>query len=224
MKRLWRKSFRGKVYTAYPCVRKMYRVEKPWALYRAEEISLRQKSGYIGVGYHRQWARASLLGRFVRADSTVDPHQDLVGQAGLVIRSDPASSNVREIQVSRFSRLVGNPKYRKKFLKICRGVFMDLGLSLVGPLPMRALEIMWQYFGEEHFASHGRVCWCRLCRSVGPARLSFLVAISDSLCDFFVSWKYVLSATFGLLAPAPLKMAKFVANKLWKWLKILLQD
>jgi len=241
--RLRRKEQRGAVGIAYPVVRKMFRVEKPWEFY-SKEISFRQKSGHVGAGHARHWARESLSQRFVQGDTLVDPNQDLVGQARQLIRSDPASGNTGEIQgdvrvrrpgldsglaasgprLSRFSRLVGNPKYRKKFLKVCRGILQDLGLSLVGPLPMRALEIMWAYFGEEHFSAHGRACWCQLCRSIGPARISFLQAIGDSLYNFFVSWGFALNATFSLIAPAPLKMAKFVANKLWKWYKRLYRE
>jgi len=219
MKRLGRKSFRGEVNMAYPRVRNMFRVETPWEITNKRN---RTKSASTGVGVFRQWARDALSRSFVHVETMVDPQQDPVGQAGLSMQSDLPASNGREIHMSRFSRLVGNPRYRKKFLRICRGILADLGLSLVGPLPMRALEIMWEFFGEEHFSAHGRACWCRLCRSVGPARLSFLQAISGSLYDFFVSWKYALSAIFGLIAPAPLRMAKFVANKLWKWLKIVL--
>jgi len=98
---------------------------------------------------------------------------------------------------------------------------VDLGLSLVGPLPTRVLEIMWEYFGEEHFSAHGRACWCRLCRSVGPARFSFVQSIGDMLANYFVSYKWLVCAIFRLIAPAPLRTAKFVANKLWKWVKIL---
>lgn len=226
MKRLRRKSFRGKVSIAYPSVRKMFRVEKPWSGYLDSEISLRQKNGYSGAGYHRHWARESLSRRFVQGETLVDPNQDLAGQAGLAIRSDPVISNGQEIIRPKFrtklDELVGNPKFKKKFIKICRGILGDLGLTLVGPLPMRALEIMWQYFGEEHFSAHGRACWCRLCRSIGPARVSFLQSLGDSLYDFFIGWKFAVNAIFGLIAPAPLKMARFVANKLWKWLKIVL--
>lgn len=158
----------------------------------------------------------------------VDPNQDPSGQVGLVMRSDPPAGDSSEIQVkhvwrSRFDNLVRNPRVKKKFLGICRGILSDLGISLVGPLPFRALEIMWQYFGEEHFSAHGRACWCQLCRSIGPYRVSFLQAIGDSLYNFFVSWKFALNAIFGLIAPAPLKMAKFVTNKLWKWLKVMLE-
>lgn len=222
MKRLWRKSFRGEGLktSTYPRVRKMFRVERPWSCY-SDETSLRQKSGHVGAGHARHWARTSLSRRFVQVGYLVDPNQDPAGQAGLVIPGDGIVRKDKEIKVSQMTRLVGNPKYRKRFVKICRGILQDLGLSLVGPLPMRALEIMWQYFGEEHFSAHGSACWCQLCRSIGPYRVSFLQAIGDSLYNFFVSWKYAANVVFSLIAPAPLKMAKFVTNQLWKWFKRL---
>jgi hypothetical protein len=159
----------------------------------------------------------------------VDLNEDLSGQVGLLIRGDPTpvmdvkSGAVKRMVRSKFDELVGNPKVKKKFLRICRGILGDLGIALVGPLPFRALEIMWEYFGEEHFSVHGSACWCRMCRSSGPARISFLQAIGGSLYDYFVGSKFVLSAIFGLIAPAPLRMAKFVANKLWKWLRIIFE-
>jgi len=226
MKRLRTKSFRGKVGIAYPRVRKMFRVETPWL--SGNQITLiGRKSQWCGAGILRHWAREGLSRHFVRSSTPVDPNKVPSGQDGLVIRSDPSSSNGTEIPRSilrtRMDRLVRNPKVKKKFVKLCRAILMDLGISLVGPLPIRALEIMWQYFGEEHFSAHGRMCWCRLCRSVGPSRLSFLQAVGDSLVNFFVSWKFPLNAIFRLIAPAPLKMARFVANKLWRWLKIVLE-
>jgi len=220
LKRFRRKASRGKGRTShYPVVRKMYRVEAPWEVY-SRISSFRQKIGRGGAGHARHWARESLSRRFVRGDTAVDPQKDLAGQAGLVIRSDPTAVRAEKFK-SRFSVLVGNPNHRKKFLKICRGILGDLGLSLVGPLPMRALEIMWQYFGEAHFSVHGTACWCRLCRSVGPSRMLFVQAIGDALYEFFVTWKFAVNTIFGLIAPSPLRMAKFVSNKLWKWVKIL---
>lgn len=241
--RFRRKEQRGAVGIAYPVVRKMFRVEKPWEFY-SNQLSFRQKSGHVGAGHARHWARESLSQRFVQGETLVDPSQVPAGQAGQPTQSDLHDSNGIEIQgcvrvrrpgldpglaaraprLSRFSRLVGNPKIRKKFLKVCRGIIQDLGLSLVGPLPMRALEIMWVYFGEEHFSVHGSACWCRLCRSIGPARVSFLQAIGDSLYSFFVSWKFAANVIFSLIAPAPLRMAKGVSNQLWKWFKRLYCD
>jgi len=52
----------------------------------------------------------------------------------------------------------------------------------------------------------------------------FLQGLGESLYDYFVSLESIAAVIFSLIAPAPLKMAKFVAGKLWKWLKILLGD
>jgi hypothetical protein len=171
----------------------------------------------------RRKARNSMSRRFVLCKQEVDLQQDSLGQIEPLTHCEVPDRKV-ERNLSAFQRLVGNPRVRKKFVKICRGVLSDLGVALVGPVPFRLLEIMWEYFGEEHFSAHGRACWCQLCRSVGPARFSFLQSIGDSLYSYFVSWKFAVNATFGLIAPAPLRMAKFVANKLWKWLKIVLSD
>jgi len=205
---------------AYPSVRNMFRVETPWEI---NNNRLRRKVVGTGAGAYRQWARDSLSRRFVPSKQRVDPHQDPAGQAGLSMRSDPPLINQREIQ-SFVVRWYGNARFRKKFVRICRGILSDLGISLVGPLPWRALEIMWEHFGEEHFSAHSRACWCRLCRSVGPARFSFLQGLGESLYDYFVSFESIAAVIFSLIAPAPLRMAKFVTGKLWKWLKILLGD
>jgi hypothetical protein len=227
---LGKKKARGDVYMAYPRVRNMFRVETPWLI----NNKLRsRKTGFVALGKARQWARESLSRRFIQGDTLVDPHQDPAGQAGLLIRGDTAGGNACDILGAerrkrtwfrlRYQALVGDAKVRKKFVRIMRGILSDLGVALVGPVPFRILEIMWEYFGEEHFSAHSRACWCRLCRSVGPSRLSFLQAIGDSLYNYFVSWKFAVNATFGLIAPAPLRMAKFVANKFWKWLKVVLE-
>lgn len=219
MKRLSKKSFRGEVNMAYPSVRNMYRVETPYQINNKRQC---RKSASTAAGAYRHWARISLSRRYVPSKQRVDPDSDSV--AGLSFPCGrPHVSNDVKIQ-SRFARLVGDAKHRKLFLKICRGILSDLGISLVGPLPFRCLEIMWEYFGEEHFSGHGRACWCRLCRSVGPARFTFVQAIGDSVLQFFVNWKTIPSVIFGIIAPAPLRTAKFVANKLWKWLKILFDE
>jgi len=220
MKRLCRKSFRGEVNMAYPRLRNMFRVETPWEINNNRQ---RRKVVGTGAGAYRQWARDSLSRRFVSSKQRVDPQEDPPGQGGLSMRCEPPPSNGRTFQ-SEFSRLVGDARVRKKFVRICRGALADLGIAVVGPIPYRALEIMWEYFGEEHFSVHGRACWCRLCRSVGPARFSFVQGIGEALYDYVVSLKTIALAAFGLIAPAPLRMAKFVAGKLWKWLKILLED
>lgn len=217
MKRLRKKSFRDRRNIRYPVVRKMFRVEKPWEINNKDNS---RKAGCYDAKTLNRWARESLSLRFVLPKQEVDPHQDPSGQAGPSVRREPPTGNSGD--VSRFALLVRDARVRKKFVRVCRGVLADLGIALVGPLPYRALEIMWMHFGEEHFSAHGRLCWCRLCRTDGIAQRSFLQSIGEALYDYFVSWKYVALATFGLIAPAPLKMAKFVATKLWKWLKILL--
>lgn len=210
--------------TASPVIRNMFRSVNslaPWGT----TTDLVEKPRFTGVGKLRHWAREGLSRTFVLTSSEVDPSQNSAGQAESATPSDGLVSNSGEIKDRSDGRsllaMVGTPGVRKKFLKVSRTLLQDLGLSLVGPLPLRALEIMWQYFGEEHFSAHGRACWCRLCRSVGPARFSFLQGIGDMLFDYFVSFKSVACAIFSLIAPAPLRMAKFVANKLWKWFNVI---
>jgi len=188
---------------------------------RKSRKSRKEKSKRGRLSRLRRRARRSLARRFVPQLSEVHPAQDLVARPGL---SYPQGSRPKGRVTSRFDLLVGDHRVKKRFLKICRGVLEDLGIMLVGPLPFRALVIMWEYFGEEHFSAHGSACWCRMCRSVGPSRLGFLQSLSEMLYNYFVNWKSAASAAFGLIAPAPLKMAKFVANKLWRWLKILFGD
>lgn len=219
MERLCRKSSLGKSRRLdYPVVRKMFRVERPWFVPGQAKLALGEKPSLLGAGAIRHWARESLSQRFVQAGNLVDPRQDSV--AGL---SFPCGVNRSLVtgNTSSLTLLVRDPRVRKKFVKICRGVLGDLGISLVGPLPYRALEIMWEHFGEEHFSLHSRACWCSLCRSVGPARFSFLTSLGVSLYNFFVSWKSIEGAIFRVIVPAPLRTARFVANKLWKWLKII---
>jgi len=180
----------------------------------------------VGLSTLRRWARESLSRRFRQGENPVVPSQDAVAGLRYPCRRLPPEQSVEKSSRARvktkFDLLVGDPKVKKKFLKITRGVFSELGITLVGPVPFRALEIMWVHFGEEHFAPHGRTCWCRLCRSVGPARFNFLAQLGDMVVDYLV--KMPLYAIKSWVLPLPLRAAEFVANKLWKWLKILFQD
>jgi len=180
----------------------------------------------VGLSTLRRWARESLSRRFRQGENPVVPPQDtLAGMCYPCGRPPPEQSVEKSMRAqvkTKFDLLVGNPKVKKKFLKITRGVFSELGISLVGPVPFRALEIMWVHFGEEHFAPHGRTCWCRLCRSVGPTRFTFLAQLGDMVATYLV--KMPLYAIKSWVLPLPLKSAWFCATKLWKWLKIIFRD
>lgn len=168
----------------------------------------------------RRWARISLSRRFVRSNQPVDPGSVLV--AGLSMPRGESHQGVilaKSKASTRFDRLVGNAKTKKKFLRICRALVEDLGMSVVGPLPFKILESMWYYFGEEHFAPHGRRCWCALCRSRGLAHSSFLERVGDVVYQYLV--KMPLHVARSIVYPVPLKTARFVANKLWKWFNVL---
>lgn len=149
----------------------------------------------------------------------VDPSQDPSGRVGLVIPARGGEVTHREIRTS-FDRLTGNPTVKKKFLKIVRKILGDLGMSVVGPLPFRILEIMWQYFGEEHFSAHGRACWCRLCRSIGPARFSFLQSLCDGVVHYL--WQVPLHVAKALFVPAPLRTAHFVFKEVLRWFEAVM--
>lgn len=164
----------------------------------------------------RRWARRSLARRFCPRSHEVDPQKDTAG--GLCAPRVVKPKAVRPLN-SKVAAWARDPRVRKKFVKIVRKLFFDLGLNVVGPVPVMILEKMWSHFGEEHFSPHGAACWCVLCRSIGPARMSFLQDIWDSLVVYLR--KMPLKVLMSMIVPVPLKTAHFVANKVWQWYKVL---
>lgn len=166
----------------------------------------------------RKWAKRALAQRFVSVGYG-DAHTKSQS-AGLSATVAVTPPPVKERKLSRLSRLVGDAKRSKLFIRALRRVLADSGCALVGPLPFKILERLWLLFGERLVAPHGVACWCTLCRSSIGAHMSTRVAIQDVLVSYLRQMP--VRALFGMIAPAPLKTAKFVANKLWQWLKVLL--
>lgn len=186
---------------------------------RSKPRSARKKKRRRRLSRLRRWARRSLARRFCPASQQVDPQK--VTACGLCVLR-PVTGQAVRLETLKVVAPWRDPKVRKKFFKICHRLLRDLGLSLVGPIPVMILQKMWDHFGEEHFNTHGRGCWCRLCRSTGTAQLSFLSDVWDSVVTYLV--KMPLYALKHTLVPAPLRAAHFVANKVWQWYKVLFRD
>lgn len=164
----------------------------------------------------RRWARRSLARRFCPRSHEVDPRKDAAGGLRALRAVKPKAVRPLNSKVAAWAR---DPRLRKRFVKVVRKLLSDLGMRFVGPVPVMILEKMWSHFGEEHFSPHGAACWCVLCRSKGPARMSFLQDVWDSVVTYLV--KMPLRVLMSMIVPVPLKTAHFVANKVWQWFKVL---
>lgn len=219
MKRLGRKSFRREPGWLRLCE----------TCHRAERLdknySFKHKACCRGLGDRRRGARESLARRFVLSNQQVRDPQDPVCAAGPPaevilhpVRDGVVRAALRPLSVPflrELSLMTGSVGRSRRFLKICRGLFSDIGIGLAGPLPIALVQLLWVHFGEEHFSPHGRRCWCRMCRSVGPARLSFLEGMWDVVSTFLV--KMPLHALYALIVPVPLKSAIFILKKVRQW-------
>jgi len=220
MKRLGRKSFPREPGWLRRCE----------ICHRAERLdknySFRHKACCRGLGDKRRGARESLARRFVRFNQPVLDPQDLLCGNGRARDENPpraimdsvVGQHLRVVSVPflrELSSMTGSVGRSRRFLRICRGVFADIGIGLVGPLPLSLVAMLWAYFGEEHFSPHGRACWCRLCRSVGPARFTFLEGMWDVVSSYLL--KMPLHALYALIVPVPLKTAIFILKKVRQW-------
>jgi len=193
----------------------------------------KHKAYCYGLGSNRRWAREALARRFIQQNQLVQPTQDLI--CG-IRHFHPETGESKVLKVIRnvslgglrplalpflreLSLLTGTMSAARKFLRICRGLFGELGMQLVGPLPRSIVFLFWESFGEEHFAPHGRACWCRLCRSDGPARFTFLEALWDVVSSYLL--KMPLHALYRLIVPVPLKTAIFILKKVRNWWRLL---
>lgn len=165
----------------------------------------------------RRGAKRSLSRRFSPA-SSVDASQKTY-PAG-ISHLGPVRAGAKASRISNIVRIAGSPKAAKLYARALRRVLADLGCALLGPFPTLMLQRVWDVFGERLIAPHGMSCWCALCRSKHVAVYrDDLEAFSDLVVSYVKQMP--LSVAMGLIIPAPLKTAKFVANKLWKWAKVL---
>lgn len=165
----------------------------------------------------RKWARRSLAKRFCPSNEG-DTHKE-TKHAGLSAPSGGNLNPVKDRKFTKIQKLCGNAKRSKLFVRALRRVLADLGIALVGPLPFALLERLWVLFGEGLVAPHGVGCWCVSCRSSLSAHMPIHVALGDVLVSYLKQMP--VHVIFGLIVPAPFKTAKFVANKLWQWVKVL---
>lgn len=238
-RRAWRKSYKVGKYLRKKKSREAPRqfVSPVWrkAARPAVDVNtllLEAKSRVLGAGYLAQWARESLSRRFVPSSQRVDPQEDLSGQGKHFQPREGGLSNEPEMKagverkrlayadfLDPFGVFISNGVRYEKLRHAVSMACVEVGIKFIGPVPIRILQITWEHFGEELFSEHGRACWCRSCRSIGPARHSFVQRLGGEWWAYLV--KMPIHVIKSLVVPAPLRMAWFVANKLWKWLNII---
>jgi hypothetical protein len=190
----------------------------------------RRKSKRSRVTRLRRWARRSLARRFVPVESRLDPNKVLL--AGIALPSRPDGVQVgletssRVVRRSKLDELVGlakpNAAAKKRLLRVSREILNTLGVAVVGRIPMRVLEIIWEHVGERVIAPHGMACWCQQCRSHAAVHRSLLSRTGDAVLYYLQQMP--LRVTLKWLVLAPIRTAQFVSNKLWRWLNILCDD
>lgn len=174
-------------------------------------------------------ARRSLAQRFVLSKQKLDPSKTLVAGLGVPILDDvlilmEKPSKTKELR-SKLDKLVGyhvNPAAKKRLIRVGRSLFNELGIAVVGRIPHRMLEIIWEHVGERLLAPHGPNCWCVVCRSSDAVHTGLVQRLGDSL------WYYVrqmpVRELLKTIVLAPIRTARYVANMTWRWLNILLDD
>jgi len=108
-------------------------------------------------------------------------------------------------------------RFRSRFVRGLRHTLLDLGVGLVGRIPVDILVMLWENVGDRLMARHSVRCCCAVCVTHRAGSLSLSRQVADLLLGALRSLS--VRAVLAWLVPSPVRAAAFVVTRVWRWLK-----